>query len=48
MNIAKQFIENRTYKNALIIGADALSKATDYKDRSTCIFVRGTRQVRLF
>lgn len=37
MNIAKQFIENGTYKNALIIGADALSKATDYKDRSTCI-----------
>ena len=35
--IAKQFIENGTYKNIMVIGADALSKATDYKDRGTCI-----------
>ncbi len=37
LTIAKQFIENGTYKKVLVIGADALSKATDYKDRGTCI-----------
>lgn len=37
LTIAKQFIENGTYRNILIIGADVLSKATDYKDRGTCI-----------
>ncbi len=35
--IAKQFIENGAYKNILIVAADVLSKATDYKDRATCI-----------
>ena len=35
--IAKQFIENGTYQKILIIGADTLSKITDYKDRGTCI-----------
>ncbi len=37
LTIAKQFIENERYENVLVIGADALSKATDYKDRGTCI-----------
>ncbi|MBR0089824.1 MAG: ketoacyl-ACP synthase III [Clostridia bacterium] len=37
LTIAKQFIENGTYKNILVICADVLSKATDYADRSTCI-----------
>ncbi len=35
--MAKQFIENGAYKNILIIAADVLSKATDYKDRATCV-----------
>lgn len=35
--LAKQFIENGTYKNILVIAADVLSKATDYKDRATCV-----------
>lgn len=35
--IAKQFIETGLYKKVMVIGADALSKATDYTDRSTCI-----------
>jgi 3-oxoacyl-[acyl-carrier-protein] synthase-3 len=35
--IAKQFIENGTYKNILLVAADTLSKATDYKDRATCV-----------
>lgn len=37
LTIAKQFIESGQYENILVIGADALSKATDYKDRGTCI-----------
>lgn len=34
---AEKFIVSGTYKNVLVIGADALSKATDYSDRGTCI-----------
>lgn len=34
---AEQFIKAGTYKNILLICADALSKATDYSDRSTCV-----------
>ncbi len=37
LTIAKQFIGTGTYKNVLVICADALSKATDYKDRATCV-----------
>lgn len=35
--IAKQFIFSGMYKNILVICADVLSKATDYKDRATCV-----------
>ena len=34
---ANQFIENGCYKHVLLICADVLTKATDYKDRATCI-----------
>uniref|UniRef100_A0A1Z1MAN6 Beta-ketoacyl-[acyl-carrier-protein] synthase III n=1 Tax=Vertebrata thuyoides TaxID=2006970 RepID=A0A1Z1MAN6_9FLOR len=34
---ASQFIFTGTYKNVLVIGADALSKWVDWSDRSTCI-----------
>uniref|UniRef100_A0A345U8R7 Beta-ketoacyl-[acyl-carrier-protein] synthase III n=1 Tax=Gracilaria vermiculophylla TaxID=2608709 RepID=A0A345U8R7_9FLOR len=34
---AAQFIQNGSYKNILIIGADVLSKWTDWSDRKTCI-----------
>lgn len=37
LSIAKQFIVAGTYKNILVVCADVLSKATDYKDRSTCV-----------
>ncbi|MCC8169383.1 MAG: ketoacyl-ACP synthase III [Oscillospiraceae bacterium] len=37
ITIAKQFIVSGTYKNILVICADVLSKATDYKDRATCV-----------
>lgn len=32
-----QFVENGMYQKVLIVGADMLSKYTDWKDRSTCI-----------
>ncbi|MEA4962225.1 3-oxoacyl-ACP synthase III family protein [Lutispora sp.] len=37
MITAEQFIKNCYFKNALIIGADAMSTMIDYKDR-TCVF----------
>lgn len=35
--IADQFIKTGFYKNILIVCADVLTKATDYKDRATCV-----------
>jgi 3-oxoacyl-[acyl-carrier-protein] synthase-3 len=32
-----QFIANGPYKNALVIGAECLTRITDYTDRNTCI-----------
>lgn len=37
LTIARQFIMTGTYKNVLVVCADVLSKATDYKDRATCV-----------
>lgn len=37
LDTAEKFIAVGKYKKALVIGAETLSKATDYKDRSTCI-----------
>lgn len=37
LNIADQYIRNGVYKNALVIGAESLSRIVDWADRSTCI-----------
>ncbi|WP_350342878.1 beta-ketoacyl-ACP synthase III [Proteinivorax tanatarense] len=37
MNVATQFIKTGAVKNALIIGAETLSKICDWNDRSTCV-----------
>ena len=37
LSIAQQFIENGRYKNALVIGAETLTKITDWTDRASCI-----------
>ena len=37
ISIAQQFIENGRCKNALIIGAETLTKITNWKDRTSCI-----------
>ncbi|AHF10936.1 MULTISPECIES: beta-ketoacyl-ACP synthase III [Dehalobacter] len=37
LSIASQFIRTGMYQKALIIGAEALSKITDWEDRGTCV-----------
>lgn len=37
VSIADQFIKTGTYKNALVIGAESLSRLVDWTDRSTCV-----------
>lgn len=37
LTIAKQFVDNNTYNNVLVIGAETLSRALDYSDRTTSI-----------
>jgi 3-oxoacyl-[acyl-carrier-protein] synthase-3 len=37
LNIVQQFIENGQMKNALVIGAETLTKITNWKDRTSCI-----------
>lgn len=37
LTVAAQFIETGMYENALVIGAETLSKITDWEDRSTCV-----------
>ena len=37
VNVADKFIKTGVYKNALVIGAEVLSKHLNFKDRSTCV-----------
>jgi 3-oxoacyl-[acyl-carrier-protein] synthase-3 len=37
MTVAHQFIANGFYKNALIIGAETVTKFIDFTDRNTCV-----------
>jgi len=37
LTIADTFIASGAYKNILVIGAETLSKITDYTDRTTCV-----------
>jgi 3-oxoacyl-[acyl-carrier-protein] synthase III len=37
LTTATQFIQNGLYKNVLVIGAECLSRVTDYKDRGSAI-----------
>jgi len=37
ITIAQQFIARGTCKNALVIGAETLSRITDWEDRNTCV-----------
>jgi 3-oxoacyl-[acyl-carrier-protein] synthase-3 len=37
ISTAQQFLESGRFKNALIVGAETLTKITNYKDRTSCI-----------
>jgi len=37
LSIVQQFLESGRYKNALVIGAETLTKITDWTDRTSCI-----------
>jgi len=37
LGIAQQFLQSRRYENALVIGAETLTKITDWSDRTSCI-----------
>lgn len=37
LSIVQKFIESGKYKNALVIGAETLTKITNYEDRASCI-----------
>jgi 3-oxoacyl-[acyl-carrier-protein] synthase-3 len=37
LTVGSQFIISGVYRNVLVIGADALSKVTNWEDRSTCV-----------
>lgn len=37
LNTAQMYLENGVYKNALVLGAETLSKMMDWNDRSTCV-----------
>jgi 3-oxoacyl-[acyl-carrier-protein] synthase-3 len=37
LSIVQQFLESGRYKNALVIGAETLSKITNWSDRTSCI-----------
>jgi 3-oxoacyl-[acyl-carrier-protein] synthase III len=37
ISVVDQFIKNNSIRNALVVGADALTKTVDWNDRSTCV-----------
>ena len=37
LSVASKFIISGSYKNALVIGAETLSKITNYEDRNSCV-----------
>lgn len=37
LNVATQFVNAGVYKNALVIGADTLTRYVDFTDRGTCV-----------
>ena len=37
LNVAEQYLKNKTYKNALVVASEIMSRTLNWKDRSTCI-----------
>lgn len=37
LNVAEQYLKNRTCRNVLVVASEVMSRTLDWKDRSTCI-----------
>jgi 3-oxoacyl-[acyl-carrier-protein] synthase-3 len=37
LNVAEQYLKNKTYKNVLVVASEIMSRTLDWKDRSSCI-----------
>lgn len=37
LNIAERMLQSGSYRSALVIGSEVISRVTDYKDRNTCV-----------
>jgi 3-oxoacyl-[acyl-carrier-protein] synthase-3 len=37
LNVAERMLQSGSYRSALVIGAEVISRVTDYKDRNTCV-----------
>lgn len=37
LNVAEQYLKNKTYKNVLVVAAEVMSRTVNWKDRNTCI-----------
>lgn len=37
LNVAEQYLKNRTYHHVLVVAAEVMSRTLNWKDRSTCI-----------
>jgi len=37
LNIAEQYLKNKTYKNVLVVASEIMSRTLNWQDRSTCI-----------
>jgi len=37
LSVAEQYLKNDTFKNALVVGAETMTRTVDYTDRSSCI-----------
>jgi 3-oxoacyl-[acyl-carrier-protein] synthase III len=37
LNVAEQYLRNKTYKNVLVVAAEVMTRTLNWKDRSTCI-----------
>jgi len=37
LNVAEQYLKNKTFKNVLVVASEVMSRTLDWTDRSTCI-----------
>ena len=37
LNVAEQYLKNKTYKNVLVVASEIMSRTLNWKDRATCI-----------